>query len=158
LQQFQRSDYNEVVINKNTSQRNRFGVAFSTAKTAVNIALETNSDVELIKLLKEFIAAKRERDDGVNEEGNITEINDDANNIVPLQRHLISQITNPNVTKIRGAPSKKRIKGATEASRRRVPMQEILNEDNNQNAPAKQQRRCLQCGKFGHYKKKCPSG
>ena len=158
LQQFQGSDHNEVVINKNTSQRNRFGVAFSTAKTAVNIALETNSDVELIKLLKEFIAAKRERDDGVNEEGNITEIiNDNANNITPLQRHLIDQTTNPNVTKIRGAPSKKRLKGATEVSRRRVPMQE-LNEDNNQNAPAKQQRRCLQCGKFGHYKKKCPSG
>ncbi|CAB4423844.1 unnamed protein product [Rhizophagus irregularis] len=56
----QGSDNNEV-IRQNTNQRNRFGIAFSTAKTAVNIALETNSDHELIQLLKDFIEAKREK-------------------------------------------------------------------------------------------------
>ena len=39
-------------------QRNHFGVAFSTAKTAINIALETGSDTELVKLLKDFILNK----------------------------------------------------------------------------------------------------
>ncbi|CAG8596174.1 3366_t:CDS:1, partial [Funneliformis caledonium] len=40
------------------SQRNQFGVAFSTAKTAINIALKTGSDNELVKLLKDFILTK----------------------------------------------------------------------------------------------------
>ncbi|CAB4399477.1 unnamed protein product [Rhizophagus irregularis] len=178
LQQFQRSDHNEIIINKNLPQRNRFGIAFSTAKTAVNIAIETNSDVELIRLLKEFIATKRGGDgdgdrngdgDGDrngngddngngNSNDNEIEINKDINDIVPLQEHLINNITNPNVTRIRGAPSKKRIKSAIESSKKRVAMQEIsLNKDSNQLAPAKQRRRCLTCGKLGHYQKRCPS-
>ncbi|CAB4393956.1 unnamed protein product [Rhizophagus irregularis] len=131
LQQFQRSDHNEIIINKNLPQRNRFGIAFSTAKTAVNIAIETNSDVELIRLLKEFIATKRGGDgDGDrngngddngngNSNDNEIEINKDINDIVPLQEHLINNVTNPNVTRIRGAPSKKRIKSAIESSKKR---------------------------------------
>ncbi|CAB5217345.1 unnamed protein product [Rhizophagus irregularis] len=61
MRQFQGLDDNKSIHQQNTSQRNRFGIAFSIAKTAVNIALETNSDCELIRLLKEFIASKRER-------------------------------------------------------------------------------------------------
>lgn len=152
MQQFQGSDHNEIIINKNLPQRNRFGIAFSTAKTAINIAIETNSDVELIRLLKEFIATKRGSDDdgdgdrngnsddngNRNSNDNKIEINKDINDIVPLQEHLINNITNPNVTRIRGAPSKKRIKSAIESSKKRVAMQEIsLNKNNNQLAPAK---------------------
>ncbi|PKY59891.1 hypothetical protein RhiirA4_483015 [Rhizophagus irregularis] len=47
-----------------------------------------------------------------NSNDNEIEINKDINDIVPLQEHLINNITNPNVTRIRGAPSKKRIKSA----------------------------------------------
>ncbi|RIB08282.1 hypothetical protein C2G38_2212058 [Gigaspora rosea] len=63
------------IDHKHISQRNRYGIAFSIAKTAINIALENNKDAEL---------------------------------------HLIDQITSPNVTKIRGAPRKKRIKAVME--------------------------------------------
>ena len=162
LHYIQGSDNNEVVQqNTHNHQRNRFGITFSTAKTAVNIALETNSDHELIRLLKDFIEAKRENhisgDDNVNENHGM-EVNDDSNqdgsNITPLQRNLIEQVTSPHVTKIRGAPSKKRLKSAVEMSKKRVPMQEIADESNAQ--PVKQQRRCLLCGKPGHYQKKCP--
>ncbi|CAB4380016.1 unnamed protein product [Rhizophagus irregularis] len=147
-------------------------------KTAVNIAIETNSDVELIRLLKEFITTKRGGDGNGDRNGdgngdrngngddngngnsndNEIEINKDINDIVPLQEYLINNITNLNVTRIRGAPSKKRIKSAIESLKKRVAMQEIsLNKDSNQLAPAKQQRRCLTCGKLGHYQKRCPS-
>ncbi|RGB31164.1 hypothetical protein C1646_817475 [Rhizophagus diaphanus] len=172
LQHFQESDHNEIIINKNLPQRNRFGIAFSTAKTAVNITIEINSDVELIKLLKEFIATKHggngdgdgdgngnsnDNSNG-NSNDNKIEINKDINDIVPLQEHLINNITNPNITRIRDAPSKKRIKSAIESSKKRVVMQEIsLNKDNNQLAPAKQRHRCLTCGKLGHYQKRCSS-
>ncbi|RGB24275.1 hypothetical protein C1646_676499 [Rhizophagus diaphanus] len=153
LQHFQGSDHNEIIINKNLPQRNRFGIAFLTVKTAIHIAIETNSDVKLIKLLKEFIATKRggdgdgdgdrngNSDDNGNENSNDNEIeiNKDINDVVPLQEHLINNITNPNITRIRDIPSKKRIKSAMiESSKKRVAMQEIsLNKDNNQLAPAK---------------------
>ncbi|CAB5373931.1 unnamed protein product [Rhizophagus irregularis] len=89
----QGSDNNEV-IRQNTNQRNRFGIAFSTAKTAVNIALETNSDRELIQLLKDFIEAKREKNVDNNDNVNhdiveINESNQENDNIVPLQKILI---------------------------------------------------------------------
>ncbi|CAG8698909.1 12549_t:CDS:1, partial [Funneliformis caledonium] len=45
------SDYKENIW-QIISQRNQFGIAFSTAKIAINIALETGSDNKLIKLLK----------------------------------------------------------------------------------------------------------
>ena len=55
MRHFQGLDDNKSIHQQNTSQRNRFSIAFSTAKTAVNIALETNSDCELIRLLKELL-------------------------------------------------------------------------------------------------------
>jgi len=59
LHYIQGSNHDEVVQRSTHShQRNRFGIAFSTAKTAVNVALETNSNHELIQLLKDFIKAK----------------------------------------------------------------------------------------------------
>ncbi|PKY33767.1 hypothetical protein RhiirB3_395068, partial [Rhizophagus irregularis] len=155
------SDHNEVV-HQNTHQRNKFGIAFSIAKTAINVALETNSDHELITLLKDFIESKREKnigdDDDIKENHDIIGINESSQedgSIIPLQKDLIEQITDPRVTKIRGAPSKKRLKSAIEVSKKRIPMQEISDESNTQ--PVKQQRRCLSCGKFGHYQKRCPS-
>jgi len=159
LHHFQGIEYNEITC-QNNSQQNRFGVAFSTAKTAVNIALETKTDGELIRLLKDFIAAKYEKqpessDTNNNLEGSLEQ--DASDVIVPLQQNLIDQITNPNVTKICEAPTKKRLKSAMEFSKRKVPvlMQENLNKPNNQGE--RSQRKCLLCGKPGHYQKKCPS-
>ncbi|RIA81981.1 hypothetical protein C1645_836088 [Glomus cerebriforme] len=81
-------------------QRNRFGIAFSTAKTAINIALETGSDTELVKLLKDFILNKKRNCDGdsieLEDNGDI----ENNNQIVSLQQNLINQTTNPYVTKI----------------------------------------------------------
>ncbi|KAF0460234.1 protein far1-related sequence 5-like [Gigaspora margarita] len=88
-------------------QRNRFGIAFSTAKTAVNIALETKSDNELIQLLKTFILAKQNS----RSKDNFKKVQSANNNgIIALQQNLIDETNDPHVTKIRGAPNKKRIK------------------------------------------------
>jgi hypothetical protein len=86
-------------------RRNRFGIAFSTAKTAINIALETGCDNELVKLLKDFILAKQRRRDNIDIEDDISPEDHDRNesgnvNIIPLQQHLINQTTDPHVTKI----------------------------------------------------------
>ncbi|GBC51862.2 hypothetical protein GLOIN_2v1776934 [Rhizophagus irregularis DAOM 181602=DAOM 197198] len=153
------------IMRQNNSKRNRSGVAFSTAKTAINVALKTKTDEKLIKILKDFIAAKHEiqseRNDHTNnnlEVNNYTEDQlrqDTSNIIIPLQQHLIGQITNPNVTKIQGAPSKKRLKSAMELSKKWIPMQKNLNDPNYQ--VAKSQYRYLLCGKPGHYQKKCPN-
>ncbi|CAB4390133.1 unnamed protein product [Rhizophagus irregularis] len=99
------------IMRQNNFKRNRFGVAFSTAKTAINVALEKKTDEELIKILKDFIAAKHEiQSERNNHTNNNLEVNnytedqsrqDTSNIIIPLQQHLIGQITNPNVTKIR---------------------------------------------------------
>ncbi|CAB4395342.1 unnamed protein product [Rhizophagus irregularis] len=131
-------------------------------KTAINVALETNSDHELITLLKDFIESKRKKnigdDDDIKENHDIIGINESSQedgSIIPLQKDLIEQITDPRVTKIREAPSKKRLKSAMEVSKKRILMQEISDESNTQ--PVKQQHRCLSCGKFGHYQKRCPS-
>ncbi|CAB4415220.1 unnamed protein product [Rhizophagus irregularis] len=51
--------YNNEIIQQIISKRNKFGVAFSTAKTAINIALKTKCDNELVKLLREFISTKQ---------------------------------------------------------------------------------------------------
>ncbi|PKC17730.1 hypothetical protein RhiirA5_368817 [Rhizophagus irregularis] len=106
LHYIQRSDNNEIIC-QNTNQRNRFGIAFSIAKTAVNIALETNSDRELIQLLKDFIEAKRKKnvDNNDNVNHDIVEINgsnQENDNIVLLQKNLIEQITSSCVTKVKG--------------------------------------------------------
>ncbi|CAG8819381.1 36953_t:CDS:2, partial [Racocetra persica] len=61
LRKFQSSNY-PTSIQKVTSQKNRFGVTFLTAKTTINVALETKSDYELVQLLKDFISAKRNVD------------------------------------------------------------------------------------------------
>jgi hypothetical protein len=147
-------------------QRNRFGVAFSTAKTAINIALETGSDNELVKLLKDFILIKqRNRDSDDVESEDVVDMesieSNNNNNVISLQQHLIDQTTNPHVTKIRGAPCKKRIKSAIELSGRKNVMREISDQTNIQETNggeeiSRSQRKCLLCGKPGHYQKKCP--
>jgi len=58
LKHIQGSDHKEN-IQKIIPQRNRFGIAFSTAKTAINVTLETKSDNELVRLLKDFISSKK---------------------------------------------------------------------------------------------------
>lgn len=145
-------------------QRNRFGVAFSTAKTAINIALETRSDSELVKLLKDFISAKQNRN-SVDLEGSTrlrnTEHNENDDSIISLQQELIDQTTDPYVTKIRGAPCKKRIKSTIEMSGRKKEIREITSQANvqetdNREEMSRSQRKCLLCGKPGHYQKKCP--
>jgi hypothetical protein len=99
--------------------------------------------------LKDFIEAKWEKniDNDVNINHDIVEINESSqenDNIILLQKGLIEQITSPCVTKVRGAPSKKKLRSAMEVSRKRVPMQEIADKSNVQ--PIKQQRKCLLCG------------
>jgi ribosomal protein S14 len=48
------------------------------------------------------------------------------------------------------------MKSAIETLKRnRIPMREITGDDHN--SPVRQQRRCLLCGKPGHYQKKCPN-
>jgi hypothetical protein len=157
LRQFQGSCHKENA-QQIIPKRNRFGVAFSTAKTAINIALETGSDNELVKLLKDFILIKQKnRDgDGVESEDDVDmENNKNNNDVVSLQQHLIDQTTDPYVTKIRGAPSKKRIKSAMELSERKNAMREITDQVNVRETGGSQ-RKCLLCGKPGHYQKKCP--
>ncbi|CAG8709273.1 1167_t:CDS:2 [Funneliformis caledonium] len=111
-------------------QKNRFEVAFSITKTAINIALETESDNELVKLLKNFILIKQNNHNGINSKNNIgiesIESNDNNDNIISLQQHLINQTTDPNVTKIRGVLCKRRLKSAIERLKRRNPICEII--------------------------------
>ncbi|KAF0491312.1 protein far1-related sequence 5-like isoform x2 [Gigaspora margarita] len=67
IQNFNKSDYNEV-DHKHISQKNRYRIAFSIAKTAINIALENNKDAKLVWLLKDFIAAsQKEHEDDIDE-------------------------------------------------------------------------------------------
>uniref|UniRef100_U9TXH1 MULE transposase domain-containing protein n=1 Tax=Rhizophagus irregularis (strain DAOM 181602 / DAOM 197198 / MUCL 43194) TaxID=747089 RepID=U9TXH1_RHIID len=99
LRHIQQSGYKENV-QQIVPQRNRFGVAFSTAKIAINVALETKSDNELVQLLKDFISSKKNCNGGVRNNEN----NQDNNEIVPLQQCLIDEVTDPHVIKIRGAP------------------------------------------------------
>ncbi|CAB4384964.1 unnamed protein product [Rhizophagus irregularis] len=109
------------------------------SETAINVALETNSDHELITLLKDFIESKREKNigdnDDIKENHDIIGINESSSqedgSIILLQKDLIEQITDPHVTKIRGAPSKKRLKSAIEVSKKRIKkfqMKVILNQ------------------------------
>ncbi|PKB94784.1 hypothetical protein RhiirA5_438046 [Rhizophagus irregularis] len=53
--------------NLNYDEYNRFEIAFSIAKTAINIALEINNYHKLIQILKKFIAIKHNQ----NAEGGI---------------------------------------------------------------------------------------
>jgi len=160
------------IVRQNIPQRNRFGIAFSVAKTAINIALETNKDGELVKILKDFIAARqKDRAEVIgnaneaneidnNLDNNITECDiinkEDSSEVVPLQQRFINETANPNITKIRGAPCKKRIKNVMEISKNRGVIQEESSNIHNNNQSGRSQRRCLLCGKPGHYQKKCP--
>ncbi|CAG8648866.1 11577_t:CDS:2 [Funneliformis caledonium] len=121
LKHIQGSDHKEN-IQQIIPQRNRFGVAFSIAKTAINIVLETKSDNELVQMLKSFILSKTNSNEDSLEENIAAGSNNNKNNqsdseILPLQQRLIAQTTNPHVTKIRGAPCKRRIKGAMEGKK-----------------------------------------
>ena len=150
-------------VDQKISQRNRFGVAFSVAKTAVNMALENNKDGELIQLLKRFIAEQQRIRDGNDDTYGITDedIIQNDNELIPLQKHLIDQTKNPQVTKIRGAPCKKRMKNGIEMFKKsRILIEESTNEvhqTEEYNQTGRQQRKCLLCGKPGHYQKKCPN-
>ena len=167
LHNLQGSGSNEKVDQK-ISQRNRFGAAFSVAKTAVNIALENNKDGKLIQLLKGFIAKQQRIRNGEDDTYNIPENDVDRVaeqndlELVPLQEHLINQTTNPHVTQIRGVSCKKRMKNGIEMFKKiKNPMEGSINETNQtqeDNQTGRQQRKCLLCGKLGHYQKKCPNG
>ena len=79
-----------------------------------------------------------------------------------MRQQLIDQTTDPYVTKIRGAPCKRRIKSAIEMPARKRVMREITIQDNvqepdNGGATSRSQRNCGSCGKPGHYQKKCPN-
>ncbi|PKC53438.1 hypothetical protein RhiirA1_404320, partial [Rhizophagus irregularis] len=91
LRHIQQSGYKENV-QQIVPQRNRFGVAFSTAKIAINVALETKSDNELVQLLKDFISSKKNCNSSVRNNEN----NQDNNEIVPLQQCLIDEVTDPH--------------------------------------------------------------
>ncbi|CAG8819336.1 10566_t:CDS:2, partial [Cetraspora pellucida] len=92
LQQFQKLEYNEI-IHYTTPLRNQFGIAFSISKTAINIALETNSDKELIRMLKNFIIIKWQgcKDSSFNANNSYDNTNEsviknsESDKIVPLQ-------------------------------------------------------------------------
>ena len=126
--------YNNENIQQIIPKRNKFGVAVSTAKTAINIALETGSDSELVKLLKDFISTKQRSRNAVDLENNMEveniEHNENNNNILPLQQQLIDVTADPYVTKIQGAPCKKRIKSSIKVVGRKKVMHETSNHAN----------------------------
>ena len=145
LRQLQESCYKENA-QKIISQRNHFGVAFSTAKTAINIALEIGSDNELVKLLKNFILNKQRNcdGDGIELENNVYVVVESNDQIISLQQNLIDQTTDPHVTKIQGASSKKRIKSAIEILGRKhviydITSQTNIQEDNDNSVPSRSQ-------------------
>ncbi|CAG8697094.1 9992_t:CDS:1, partial [Scutellospora calospora] len=129
-------EHNEVIYHT-TFLRNQFRIAFSVSKTAINIALETNSNKELIQILKNFIIVKQQaykdssRCNSNNSCDNTNEnnITNELDEIVPLQQQLINQITDPKVVKICNTLSKKRMKSFTEILDKRVNNQEINNSE-----------------------------
>jgi hypothetical protein len=160
LYNLQGSNSHDEKVDQKISQRNRFGAAFSVAKTAVNIALENNKDSELIQLLKRFIAEQQRIRDGNDDTYDIADedIIQNDNELIPLQKHLIDQTNNPQVTKIRGAPCKRRMKNGIEMFKKNRILIEEVNQTEECNQTGRQQRKCLLCGKPGHYQKKCPNG
>ncbi|CAG8542181.1 3126_t:CDS:2, partial [Scutellospora calospora] len=163
---FDKPDCNKV-DHKYISQRNRYRIAFSTAKVAINVALETNKDAELVQLLKDFITANQ-KEHNTKETEETKEINSVENNnsnqdqktseVIPLQQHLIDQITSLQVTRICDTSCKKRIKAVIEISKRKAlnEVTNIVQEADNSETSSKQQCKCLLCKKPGHYQKKCP--
>ncbi|KAF0408601.1 protein far1-related sequence 5-like [Gigaspora margarita] len=161
LHNFNKPDnlYNEI-NHKQIPQRNRYGIAFLTAKTAINIALEINKDAELVQILKDFITTNQKKYDDDIEAKNAISIKDnnsiqDISELIPLQEHLLNQVTSPNVTKIRGAPHKKRVKSVTEISKGKKVINEATNvtQANHEEVISKQQRKCLLCKNPGIIKK-----
>ena len=110
-------------------------------------------------MLKNFILSKKNRNEDVTEDNNNENNHSDNEIVVPLQQHMIAQITNPHITKIRGAPCKKRIKGVMEMSKgKRVgETNNNIQEVDSGEASSKAQRKCILCGIPGHYQKKCPN-
>ncbi|PKY44771.1 hypothetical protein RhiirA4_459169 [Rhizophagus irregularis] len=104
--------YNNEIIQQIISKRNKFGVAFSTAKTAINIALKTKFDLENNMKVENI------------------EYDENQNNILPLQQQLINITADPYVTKIRKAPCKKRIKSSIEVMGRKKVMHKTSNHVN----------------------------
>ncbi|PKK55351.1 hypothetical protein RhiirC2_802628 [Rhizophagus irregularis] len=151
LQHLQVLFHNKENVQHIIPQRNRFEIAFSMAKTAINIALETRSDNELGQ-------------NGSDSENNVDMKNSEHNendDVIPLQQQLIDQTTDSHVTRIRGALCKKRIKSAIEISGKNRAIREITSQVNVQEtddggATSRSQRKCLLCGKPGHYQKKYP--
>ncbi|KAF0424029.1 protein far1-related sequence 5-like [Gigaspora margarita] len=123
---------------------NQFGVAFSIFKTAINIALETNSNKELIQDLSYNIN---------NSYDNTNEKTNESEEVVLLQQQFINQITDLKVVKIRGALSKKRMKSFTKVLDRRANNQKTSNSE----MSSKVQRKYLLYGALGHYQKKYPN-
>ncbi|CAG8672965.1 22025_t:CDS:2, partial [Racocetra persica] len=120
----------DTAIEQVIPKKNKFGVVFSIAKTAINIALETKSDNELVQLLKNFISTKRSIDN-INSEKIDNNETWDKDGITSLQQHLIDQTNDPHVTKIRGTLSKKRMKNVIEMSKKQNIGQEITSQINN---------------------------
>ncbi|CAG8643034.1 2464_t:CDS:2, partial [Racocetra fulgida] len=93
--------------------------------TAINIALESNKDSELVQLLKNFIATNQNehKDDTEKTENNDSKQNQDT------------------VTKLHGASRKKRIKAITEISKGRAltEITNIVQEANHSETSSKQQ-------------------
>ncbi|RGB32209.1 hypothetical protein C1646_763143, partial [Rhizophagus diaphanus] len=87
-------------------------IVFSTAKMAINVALETKSDNELVQLLKNFILSKKSHNSN-------------------LEMRSNDQDNKPHVTKIQGALCKKRIKSAIKISSGKRVMCEITSKINN---------------------------
>ncbi|CAG8799747.1 8116_t:CDS:2, partial [Racocetra persica] len=152
VQNFNKSDCNKV-DHKCISQRNRYEIAFSTAKTAINIVLETNKDAELIQLLKDFIVMNQKKHKGDMDESKENVITENYNSkedqdteeIILLQEHLIDQITSSNIIKLRGASHKRRLKAVTELSKGKAfnKVMNIVQEADHSETSSRQQRRCL---------------
>ncbi|RGB40135.1 hypothetical protein C1646_664106 [Rhizophagus diaphanus] len=104
---------------------------------AINVALETKSDNELVQLLKNFILSKKSHNSNLemrNNDQNNSNLkirSNNQDNIVPLQQCSINEITEPHVTKIRGVPCKKRIKSAIEILSGKRVIREITSKINN---------------------------
>jgi len=93
--------------------------------------LETKSDSELVQLLKEFIETKQKHGGTICNKAKQDENNQDENAIVVLQQQLIDQTTDPNVTKIRKAPCKRRLKNTAKVMKQKGLIIEIMGQVEN---------------------------
>ncbi|CAG8598894.1 1769_t:CDS:2 [Cetraspora pellucida] len=86
-------------LTRNKVKKDRFGIVFSTTKTAINIVLETKSNDELIQILKNFILIKQ---NSCNKNNNSESVENNQGNdgIITLQQDLIEQTNDLHLTKI----------------------------------------------------------